>query len=112
MADEPPHLLVPANLARAGIVDHHLTRPHSLQGVGVTFVQRGEVLRDRISLTRGASLPTRQLHGTGEVWKPRHLKLLVSLAAGQVLRRLPILASGNILIPGAAPLKALHRQRS
>ena len=44
VADEPPHLLVPADLAGAGIVDHHLTRPHGLQDTGVTLVQCGEVL--------------------------------------------------------------------
>ena len=73
LADEPPQLPVAADLARAGIVDHHLAGPHGLQGVGVTLVQCGEVLRDRISLTCDASLPAGQLHGTGEVRKPRHL---------------------------------------
>ena len=73
MADEPPHLLVAADLASLGVVDHHLSWPHALQSAAITFVQRGEVLRDRISLTCGASLPARQLYGTGEFGKPRHL---------------------------------------
>jgi len=42
--------------------NHHPTRPHRLQGVGVTLVQCRNVPPDRISLTRGASLPARQLH--------------------------------------------------
>jgi hypothetical protein len=73
VADEPPHLLVAADLASLGVIDHHLPWPHGLQSAAITFVKRGEVLRDRISLTCGASLPARQLHGTGEFGKPRHL---------------------------------------
>jgi hypothetical protein len=73
LTDEPPQLLVAPDLAGAGVIDHHLTGPHILQGASVTFVQRGEVPPDRISLTRGASLPAHQLHGIGEVPKPRHL---------------------------------------
>ncbi len=73
LADEPPQLLVAADLARAGVVDHYLPRPHSLQSAGVTFVQCGEVLRDRISLACGTGLPARQLQSTGEIRKPRHL---------------------------------------
>ena len=57
LKDEPPQLLVAADLAGAGVVDDHLAGPHALQGVSVTFVQRGEVLPHRISLTCGASLP-------------------------------------------------------
>ena len=71
-ADKPAQLPVAADLARARIIDHHLTRPGILQKAGITFVQRGEVLRDRISLTRGAGLLARQLHSTYEVRKPRH----------------------------------------
>ena len=89
LADEPPQLLVAADLAGAGIVDHHLARPHGLQSVGVTFVQCGEVLGDWISLTGGASLPAHQLHGTGEFRKPRHRNPFVSLSAGQLACRLP-----------------------
>ena len=84
-ADEPPQLPVAADLAGAGIVDHHLAGPHGLQGVGVTLVQRGEVLPDRIGLTCGAGLPARQLHGAGEVRKPRHLDHLLPLLSGHVL---------------------------
>jgi len=94
---------VPADLARAGIVDHHLTRPRSLQDAGVTFVQRGEVLRDRISLARGASLPAGELHGTGEVWKPRHLNPLLPWLPDRFSADWRFWPSGNILIPGAAP---------
>ena len=88
LADEPPQLPVAADLACAGVIDHHLARPHSLQGVGVTLVQRGEVLRDRISLACGASLPARQLHRAGEVRKPRHLNPLL-LAGRTYPCRLP-----------------------
>ena len=77
--------------------------------MGITAVQRGEVLRDRISLTRGAGLPAGQLHGTGEVRKPRHRNTLPLQRA--LPRRLPSLPSGNILIPSAARRKAPHRQR-
>jgi hypothetical protein len=45
--------------ASAGIINHHLPRPHSLQNVSVTLVQRGEVLPDRIRMTCGTSLPAR-----------------------------------------------------
>jgi hypothetical protein len=71
-ADEPAQLPVAADLARARIIDHHLTRPRILQEAGITFVKRGEVLRDRISLTLGAGLLAGQLHSTDEVRKPRH----------------------------------------
>ena len=63
LADEPPQLLVPADLACPGVVDHHLSGPHGLQSLGVTAVQGVEVLRDRISLTCGTSLLSRQLDG-------------------------------------------------
>jgi hypothetical protein len=86
LADEPPQLLVAADLACAGVVDHHLARPHSLQSAGVTFVQRGEVLRDRISLVCGASLPACQLHGAGEFRKPRQRNPYGPLPAGQFLQ--------------------------
>jgi hypothetical protein len=51
LADEAPQLPVASDLASAGIINHHLTRPHRLQNVSITLVQCGEVLRDRISLT-------------------------------------------------------------
>jgi hypothetical protein len=44
LADEPAQLLVAADLVGAGIVDHHLARPHVLQGVDVTVVQCRDVL--------------------------------------------------------------------
>jgi hypothetical protein len=49
--DEPPQLPVTPDLADPRIVDHHLVRPHRLQGATVTVVQRGEVLPDRIGPT-------------------------------------------------------------
>ena len=72
VADELPQLPVPADLSCLGVVDHHLTRPYSLQNVRVALAQRGEVLPDRISLTRGASLYACQRRGVGELRKPRH----------------------------------------
>jgi hypothetical protein len=74
VADEFPHLLAATDLAVAGIVDHHLSRPYRLQSVGVAVVQGGDELRDRIRLTRGAGLPARQR--LTELRKPRHLKPL------------------------------------
>ena len=72
-ADELPQLPVAADLACAGIVDHHLAGPHGLQGAGVAGVQRLEVLPNRIHLAFGTSLPAGQLHRAGEFRKPRHL---------------------------------------
>jgi hypothetical protein len=40
-------------------------------------------------VTGGASLLAREFRGIGEVWKPRHLKPLCSVAGRIVLRRLP-----------------------
>ena len=97
LADEPPQLLVAADLARAGIIDHHLARPRSLQKVGVTFVQRGEVLRNRISPTCGTSLPARQLHGTGELRKPRHLNPHAPVLCRPPLAVLPVIYSSPAL---------------
>ena len=74
------------NLSDKPRVDHHLTGPHGLQCVGVTLVQRGEVLPDRIGLACGAGLQARQLHGAGEFRKPRHLDHLLPLLSGHVLR--------------------------
>src|SRR5947207_3157491 len=71
-ADELPQLAVAADLARAGIVDHHLARPRRLQGAAVTGVQRGEELPDRVRVTRVAGLPARQLHRTDELREPGH----------------------------------------
>ena len=88
--DEPPYLPVAPDLARAGIVDHHLTRPLLLQQVSVTLVQRGEVLRDRIGLTRGAALPARQLHGADEIRKPRHRNTTLPRPPGTPRRRRPL----------------------
>ena len=53
-----------ADLASAGIVDHHLTWPHSLQCVGVALVQRSEVLAHRIGQARPVSMQV-QTFGTG-----------------------------------------------
>src|SRR5215470_7181306 len=60
------------DLAGPGIVDHHLTRPHRLQNVTVTLVQRGEVLPHRIGQARRARLLARQFYRTGEVREPWH----------------------------------------
>ena len=68
--DELPQLLVATDLASAGVVDHHLGGPHSLQTLAVTAIQGLDVLRDRISLTYGTSLHSHQLHGVGEVRQP------------------------------------------
>ena len=65
--DEPPQLPVAADLAGAGIVDHYLTRPHRLENVSITLVQRSEVLPDRIGPTGRASLLARQFYGAGEL---------------------------------------------
>src|SRR5215475_6252760 len=72
LADEVPQLLVAADLAGAGVVNHHLARPRGLEDVAVAPVQRGEELPDRISVARGAGLLARQLYGAGEIRKPRH----------------------------------------
>jgi len=85
LSDEPPQLPVAADLACAGIVNHHLARPYSLQCAGVAFVQCLDVLRDRIRLPCGASLHSRKLQGLGEFWKPRHLNLPDPWPAGQFL---------------------------
>jgi hypothetical protein len=50
LADELPQVSVAADLTGPGVVDDHLPGPHGLQRAGVTVVQRGEVLPDRISL--------------------------------------------------------------
>jgi len=99
-ADEPPQLMVAADLARPGIVDHYLARPHGLQGTGVTMVQRGEVPRDRIGLTGGTSLKARQLNGTSEVREPRHLNPRAPFPAElplSILRQPPHGAPGHFL---------------
>ncbi|WP_422281324.1 hypothetical protein [Trebonia sp.] len=72
LADEVPQLAVTADLTGARVVDDHLTWPHGLQGPNVTVVQRGDVLPHGVGLARGARLLPGQLHGTGEVRKPRH----------------------------------------
>jgi hypothetical protein len=72
MAHELAQLLVATDLSGTGIVDHDLTRPHGLENAGVTFVQCSEVLRNGISLTSGANVPSRKLDATDEVRKPRH----------------------------------------
>ena len=61
-----------ADLARNGVVDHDLAGPHGLEHVGVTLVQGGEVLLDRIGLTRDSSFLAGQLNGAGELREPRH----------------------------------------
>ena len=104
-ADEPVQLPVAADLARARIIDHHLTRPRILQKAGITLVKRGEVLRDRISLTRGAGLLARQLHtltksGNHGIATPRSIAHPALAPAGSRF------ASGNILIPSATRTKA------
>jgi len=71
-APASPQLPVAADLAGAGIVDHHLTWPHRLQSASVTVVQRGEVLPHRIGSASRASLLAHQFYGTGEVRKPWH----------------------------------------
>lgn len=81
LADEVPHLPVPADLAGPRVVDHHVARPGRLQVGGVLLVQRGDVVPDRIGAARGARLQPGQLHGTGELRKPRHLALLLPPAA-------------------------------
>ena len=98
-ANELPQLPVAADLAGFGVVDHHLTWPHGLQGVRVALGQRGEVLPDRIGLTRGASLHACQLRGVDEVRKPRHRDSLA-------VRRPRLLPPGTILIPGADLMEA------
>ena len=62
------------NLANrgVGVEDHYLARPDRLQDVRVARVERGYVLPHRISPTRGAGLPSRQLHSAGELREPRH----------------------------------------
>ncbi len=72
LSDEPPQLLMTANLACAGVVDHHLAWPRRFQNATVALIERSEVLRYRISQTRRARLATSQLYGIGEVRKPRH----------------------------------------
>jgi hypothetical protein len=42
LADKPFQLLVAADLALAGVVDHDLARPHGLQRVGIPFFECGE----------------------------------------------------------------------
>ncbi|HEX4398621.1 MAG TPA: vitamin B12 dependent-methionine synthase activation domain-containing protein, partial [Trebonia sp.] len=71
-ADKVAQLPVAADLADARVVDDHLAWPHGLQGPEVTVVQRGDVLPHGVGLPRGARLLAGQLHGTGEVRKPRH----------------------------------------
>jgi hypothetical protein len=66
--------------------------------MSVTFVQRGEVLPHRISLTCGAALLARQLHSTGEVRKPRHLNPR-SLTDRTLPADCRLMPSGNSLIP-------------
>ena len=75
-----------------------------LEGMRVALVQRVDVLPDRISLTRGSSLPARQLYGTGELRKPWHRNLTLRHLSGMSVCR-PLL-SRNILIPRTAPTKA------
>src|SRR5262249_49136547 len=55
--DELPQASMPPDLAGVGVVHDHLTRPHVLQIVGVTAVERDEVLPDRISSAGVARLP-------------------------------------------------------
>jgi hypothetical protein len=71
--DELPQPLVAADLAGSGVIDHQLAGPDILQRPGIARAQRGEVLSDRIGLTRGARLRSGQLHRTDEVRKLRNL---------------------------------------
>jgi len=85
VANELPQLLVTTDLARARVVDDHVTWPSVLQDAGVTFVQRGEVLRDWINPTLDASLPARQLYPTDEIRKPWHIHPCFVASTGQSL---------------------------
>src|SRR5580704_7827008 len=71
--DEPPQLSVTADLASEGVKYHDLAGPDCLECSGVTVVQGIEVLRDRIGLTRGPSVPAGRLHRRGEIRKPGHV---------------------------------------
>src|SRR5437763_15285801 len=64
---------MPITSAVSSAVNSNLFIRLALQRLGVTAVQSVEVLRDRISLTCGTSLLSRQLDCVGEVRKPRHL---------------------------------------
>jgi NAD(P)-dependent dehydrogenase (short-subunit alcohol dehydrogenase family) len=87
--DELSQLLVTADLSGAGVIDPHLTRPHGFQSVGITSVQCGEVLSNRVSPTCSASLPARQLDGIVEIRKPRHPGPLAPVPTRSAPSRLP-----------------------
>jgi hypothetical protein len=86
LPDEAPQLPVASDLAGVRVVDDHLARPHVLQSAGISSVQRGEVLPDRISPSIGPSLPAYHLGSTGEFRKPRHPDPLFGL---RILPRRP-----------------------
>ena len=101
-ADELPELLMAADLTRAGIVDHHLARPHRLQDVRVALVQRGEVLRDRIGVTGGVGLL--RASSTALVKSGNHgmsAPMLAGRPGGGL--RMPTLSAGNLLTPALLP---------
>jgi len=110
-ADEPPQLPVAADLARARIINRHLTRPHRLQVAAITVVQRGEVLPHRIRPARRPGLPARQLHRTDKIRKPRHRNHLLPWP-DRPPADCRLWSPANILSPSATPMKAPHRQRS
>jgi hypothetical protein len=74
LPDEPTQMSVATDLPGARVVDHHVRGPRRLKIVRVPAVQGVDVLSDRVSLTGCTSLLSRQLHGTDEVRKPRHLE--------------------------------------
>ena len=89
------HLPVTADLARPGIVDHDLARPHGLQDPRVALAQRRQELSHRIGQAVGAHILARQLRRTGEFREPRHLDPLLTWR-GRAHRAMPTLIPRSI----------------